>query len=190
MVPLDRAGDPAAVRAVRETLVDSPELVVQRSDSVPTGQGTIALLVSTEFTVGAQELQALPDVQVVASTATGYDHLDLAAISAAGAWATHCAGYCDEEVAEHALALAIALLTGITMLDRSVRKGSWDHLAGHSRRVAGAVLGVVGLGRIGLEVARRADALGMHTLATDPLTSDEKATGVALVSLEKAAGDV
>jgi D-3-phosphoglycerate dehydrogenase / 2-oxoglutarate reductase len=182
VVLLDRAGDPAAVRG---TLADSPGVVVARSDSLPTGAGIVALLVSTEFTVGAQELQALPDVQLVASTATGYDQLDLAAISAAGVWATHCVGYCDEEVAEHALALAIDLLTGITMLDRSVRNGSWDHLAGHSRRVAGAVLGIVGLGRIGTELARRANALGMRVLAADPLMSDAQATGVALVSLKQ-----
>jgi D-3-phosphoglycerate dehydrogenase / 2-oxoglutarate reductase len=121
VVLLDRAGDSATVR---ETLAGSPGVVVARSDSLPTGPGIVALLVSTEFTVGAQELRSLPDVQAVASTATGYDHLDLAAISAAGAWATRCVGYCDEEVAEHALAFAIDLLTGITTLDRSVRTGA------------------------------------------------------------------
>ncbi len=64
---------------------------------------------------------------MVAATSAGYDHLDLDAIAAAGAWATHCPGYCDEEVAEHAIALALDLLRGVTLLDRSVHDGAWNH---------------------------------------------------------------
>ena len=121
-----------------------------------------------EIPVGAAELERLPDLRIAAAPATGFDHLDLEAIAAAGVWATHCPGYCDEEVAEHAIAFALDLLRGLTLLDRSVRGGEWNEFAVQPRRVAGATLGIVGLGRIGRQVAWRAAGLGMRVIAHDP----------------------
>jgi D-3-phosphoglycerate dehydrogenase len=143
----------------------------------------VAVLVPPEVPVGASELEALPDVRIVAATSTGFDHLDLAAIASAGAWATHCPGYCDEEVAEHAIAFSLDLLRGTTLLDRSVRAGHWNELVLEPRRVAGSVMGIVGMGRIGRQVAARAQALGMHVLGHDPFVDPDQAAGTELVEL-------
>jgi len=126
----------------------------------------------------------VPAVRIVAATATGYDHLALAEIAAVGAWATHCPGYCDVEVAEHAIAFALDLLRGVTLLDRAVHAGRYDYLEAPGRRVSGAVLGIVGLGRIGREVAWRAAALGMRVLAADPLVDPAQASPAELVELD------
>jgi D-3-phosphoglycerate dehydrogenase len=177
VVLVDPAGELAAVG---QALAGSGEIALERADSIPSGHGIVGLLVAPEWHVGARQLQGLPDVRVIAATSTGYDHLDLEAIAAAGAWATHCPGYCDEEVAEHAIAFSLDLLRGITLLDRAVHAGDWDHRLAAPRRVAGAVLGIIGLGRIGRRVSERAIALGMRVLACDPAVS---ATGQAQVEL-------
>lgn len=180
VVLLDPVGETGPVK---DALAGHSEVTVEQTRRLPTGRDVVALLVGPEVAIGGPQLAQLPGVRIVASTATGYDNLDLEAIAAAGAWATHCPGYCDEEVAEHTLAFALSLLRGVTLLDRSVRAGRWSYRDAEPRRVAGAVLGIVGLGRIGREVAWRAEALGMRVIACDPLITAAEAGEVELVSL-------
>jgi D-3-phosphoglycerate dehydrogenase len=189
VVLIDEVGD---LEAARGALSGHSDVTVERATQLPSGDDIVGVLVGTEVPVGPGELAALPSVRIVAATATGYDHLDLEAIAAAGAWATHCPGYCDDEVAEHALAFALDLLRGVTLLDRSVHAGRYDHLDAPGRRVSGSVLGVVGLGRIGRAVAWRAHALGMRVLAADPLLDPALAGPAEVVELDVllAAADV
>jgi D-3-phosphoglycerate dehydrogenase len=189
VVLVDEVGD---IEASRAALAAHPQITVERADRLPEGDDVVGVLVGTEIPVGAPQLAPLPALRVVAATATGYDHLDLEAIAAAGAWATHCPGYCDDEVAETAIAFALDLLRGVTLLDRSVHAGRYDHLEAPGRRIAGSVLGIVGLGRIGRAVAWRGHALGMRVLAADPVADPAGAAPAELVELEEllAAADV
>jgi D-3-phosphoglycerate dehydrogenase len=178
----DPYGDIGTVAAALAGIAD---VRVEQAQQLPASPGIVAVLVPPELPVGTAELRKLPDLRIVAATATGYDHLDLDAIAAAGVWATYCSGYCDEEVAEHAIAFALDLLRGVTFLDRSVRAGEWDYRIAPPRRVTGAVLGIVGLGRIGREVAARARALQMRVIAADPAVPDASSLGVAMMPLQE-----
>lgn len=157
----------SAARALREA-----DVIVESAER-PAGDDVVGLLVCPSVQVGRAELERLPRLEAVATNSTGFDHLDVDALAAAGVWCSNVAGYCTAEVAEHTMALVHALLRGIVGLDRAVRGGVWDLAAQPPRRVAGARLGVVGFGRIGRAVAQRALALGMEVDAHDPYVPAE-----------------
>jgi len=131
--------------------------------------------------VTAAHVAALPALRVVAAAAAGYDHLDVAALTAAGVTVAHAPGYCDVEVADHALAMTVALLRNLHVGDRYVRDGGWSSRAVGAKRVTGSVLGVVGLGRTGALVARRAAALGLRVVAWAPRTQPARARDLGAV---------
>jgi D-3-phosphoglycerate dehydrogenase len=148
-------------------------IACEQHATVPSGAGIVGLIIGPDHLLDPSAVAALPDLRCVSTPSTGYDHLALAAISAAGAYATHVASYCDDEVADHAIAMVVDLLRGVTLLDRDVRAGGWDFTVAHPRRIAGTMLGIVGMGRIGSAVAARATALGMRVVAYDPLLAGD-----------------
>jgi len=145
-------------------------------DAPPAGDDVVGL-VAWERPVGDAELGRLPRLRVVVAPSVGFDHIDLdAARRHGGTWVCHVPDYCVEEMADSALALVLALLRGVVALDRDVRAGGWDAgAAGPLRRIRGTRLGVVGLGRIGTALARRAAAVGLEVWGSDPAVRPEAA---------------
>ncbi|MGH8988481.1 MAG: NAD(P)-dependent oxidoreductase [Acidimicrobiales bacterium] len=141
--------------------------VVRSEARIPTGRGIAALLAGPGAEVSGSALDQLPDLRVVVVTSMGWDHVDTEAAASRGVRVVGVEPYCVDEVAEHALALVLNLLRGVSSLDAAIRAGSWDH-APMGRSVRGASLGIVGLGRIGSALAWRAAALGMNVSAFDP----------------------
>jgi D-3-phosphoglycerate dehydrogenase / 2-oxoglutarate reductase len=135
----------------------------------------VALLVGTEVRVEAADLERLPSLRVVATCSVGFDHIALEESGRRGVWVCNVPDYCVEEVADHTIALVLALLRGVVELDRDVRAGGWNHAAaGTLRRFAGTRLGVVGFGRTGQAVAARGLALGVEVWAADPAVPAER----------------
>jgi D-3-phosphoglycerate dehydrogenase / 2-oxoglutarate reductase len=155
-------------------------------ESAPPWSGDdVAALLSFE-PVSGDDLARLPELRVIATPSVGFDHVDVAAATARGVWVCNVPDYCVDEMADHALALLLALVRGVVELDRSVRAGAWDYEAsGPLRRVRDVRLGIVGLGRIGRAVAERALALGMEVSAHDPFLADHEiaATGARPLTL-------
>ncbi|HEY0389699.1 MAG TPA: NAD(P)-dependent oxidoreductase [Gaiellales bacterium] len=134
------------------------------------GPGVAGLLVSPDAPVGAGDIARMPDLRVIATASTGTDHIDLDAAAERGIAVHHVAGYCTEEVADHALALLVAGRRGLIQQDRSVQAGEWDYLAaGMPHRLAGTLVAVIGWGRIGRRFGEKAAALEMHVRWWDPL---------------------
>ena len=181
-------GDPGfRVERVRE-LLDGLELDVVAGDEPWAGDDVVALLIGTDVRVEAEDLARLPALRVVASCSVGYDHVAYEEAERRGVWVCNVPDYCVEEVADHSLALLLALLRGIVELDRSVRAGAWDSAsAGELRRLRGTRLGVIGLGRTGRALAERASALGFEVWATDPAVPPEAiaAAGAKAASLDE-----
>ncbi len=138
--------------------------------------------------VTAEDIARLPELRVIATPSVGFDHLDVEAATSRGVWVCNVPDYCVDEMADHALALLLALVRGVVELDRSVRDGKWDYAsAGPLRRIADIRLGIVGFGRIGRALAARALALGIDVVSHDPMVSDDelRAAGVRPAPLDE-----
>jgi D-3-phosphoglycerate dehydrogenase / 2-oxoglutarate reductase len=138
--------------------------------------------------VTATDLAALAALRVISTPSVGLDHVDVEEATRRGVWVCNVPDYCVEEMADHALALLLALVRGVVELDRSVRDGAWSYeAAGALLRASDVRLGVVGFGRIGRAVAERGRALGMELSAHDPLLSDDdiSSTGIRPLALDE-----
>jgi D-3-phosphoglycerate dehydrogenase len=178
--------DPSFERELVQGDLVGLDVVVETSSPPWSGDDVVGLLSFEPVT--ADDLAALPKVRVVATPSVGFDHVDVEAATARGVWVCNVPDYCIEEMADHSIALLLALARGVVELDRSVREGGWDHrAAGRLGRLADVRLGIVGYGRIGRAVAARALALGMNVVAFDPLLEPDAiaSTGVQPASLEE-----
>jgi len=125
---------------------------------------------------------AAASLKIVARWGVGYDRVDLAAATQNGIVVTYTPGLLDEAVADYTFALLLALARGICESARSVQEGGWKRILGAD--VAGKTLGVIGCGRIGQAVARRARGFNMRVLAYGPRARPEaEALGAQFVSL-------
>jgi glyoxylate reductase len=150
----------------------------------------VEVLVEAVVAVGPDELDLLPDLRLVANYGVGYDRVDIPACRDRGVVVTNTPGVLDAAVADLTLALILACRRHLVQSDQFVREGCWQRgwarpeLLG--RDLAGSILGLIGMGRIGSEVARRAAAFGMrvvHHRRSDGLPLDELLGAADIVSL-------
>ena len=113
-------------------------------------------------------LAALPAVEIVSIMGVGYDDVDVAAAKARAVIVTHTPGVLDDDVADLAIALAINVAREIPRAERYLRAGRWkaEGPPPLATKFSGARMGIVGMGRIGRAIARRAEAFGMRIAYT------------------------
>ncbi len=146
-------------------------------------RGAEALIAGGEFlTQGV--INALPDLRVIARLGVGYDRVDIAAATSRSIPVTITPTANHEAVAEHAIALLMAVAKSIVFGDGQARAGLWPRF--ETEPIRGKTIGILGLGRIGRSTATRAAALGMQVIATelDPDTAFVRDHNIELVGFD------
>ncbi|MEK7475693.1 MAG: phosphoglycerate dehydrogenase [Candidatus Coatesbacteria bacterium] len=145
-----------------------------------------ALVVRSETKVTADVMPDGGRLKVVGRAGVGVDNVDVPAATRRGILVMNAPQGNTIAAAEHALALLMALMRNIPAAHASLKSGEWKRSKFVGHELYGKVLGVVGLGRIGGEVAKRARAFGMSVLGSDPLITVERARdlGVELIDLK------
>ncbi len=120
-----------------------------------------------ETKVGAELINALPALKLISIMGVGYDGVDVAAAKARGVTVTHTPNVLNDDVADTAIGLMLGAARQLPASDRYVRSGAWLNGAMPlARKMSGARLGLVGMGRIGQAIAHRALAFGMSVAYT------------------------
>jgi phosphoglycerate dehydrogenase-like enzyme len=179
--------DPAIERLRRRVPVDvhTEKLPLERVRAYPI---LIALRERTRF--DTEFFGALPELELIAQTGNHAYHVDMDAATKAGVLVgmassdMEAMGTIAQSTIELTFGLMLAVLRRIPQTDQAMRRGEWPSFAG--RTLAGKKLGILGLGRIGREIARLAQAFGMQVLAWGPTLNAERAarSGVTFLELE------
>src|SRR5262250_1510319 len=163
------------------------KVVVTTKDTIgPELADTDALIVRSATRVTADLLAKAPKLRAVGRAGVGVDNIDLEEATRRGVLVMSTPGGNAVSVAEHTFALLLALARQVPKLDSALREGRWEK-SSSGTEVRGKTLGLIGLGRIGSEVASRAEAFDMRILAYDPYISESaaKELQVELVPLDK-----
>jgi D-3-phosphoglycerate dehydrogenase len=146
-----------------------------------------ALVVRSAVQVDAALLEHARGLRVIGRAGVGVDNIDLDAATRRGIAVLNTPGANAVAVAEHTLGLMLALARHLPRADQATRAGTWEKKSLEGTELRGKTLGIIGLGRIGIEVARRARACQMEIIAHDPFVSAAQArdSGIALVELDE-----
>jgi D-3-phosphoglycerate dehydrogenase / 2-oxoglutarate reductase len=168
-----------------------PELRMSKSvaaaDILAVAQDADAILV-TYAKLPGELLRQLKRCKVIGRFGLGVDNIDTKAAAELGIVVTYVPDYCMHEVSDHAMALLLALARKIPYSNKLVQAGRWEMPAvAPLRRLAGQVLGLIGLGNIPRALAPKAKAFGLTVIAHDPYAAKDvfASCGVAAVSLEE-----
>jgi D-3-phosphoglycerate dehydrogenase len=146
-----------------------------------------ALVVRSQTKVTSEMIEAARSLRVIGRAGTGVDNVDVEAATRAGIVVMNVPGGNTLSAAEHTFSLMLALARRIPQADRSMAAGRWERGKFLGTELSGKTLGVLGMGRIGREVARRAKAFGMEVVAFDPFLPEEMMgkIGVQFLSLDE-----
>jgi D-3-phosphoglycerate dehydrogenase len=133
-----------------------------------------AIVVRSATRLDAELIDRGRRLRVIGRAGVGVDNVDVDAATRRGIVVANAAESTVDSAAEHAIALLLALARNIPQAHAAVSAGTWDRARFTGIELAGKTLGVVGLGRIGREVARRGSGLGMHVVAYDPYVAADR----------------
>jgi D-3-phosphoglycerate dehydrogenase / 2-oxoglutarate reductase len=178
---------PSAVNVLREPgwIVVTPD---QLNGNLPQAlEDADALLVRSAVQVNAALLANASKLRVIGRAGVGVDNIEMDPATRKGIAVMNTPGANAVAVAEHTLGLMLVMARFLARANESMHAGKWDKKSLQGTELRGKTLGIVGLGKIGLEVAKRARAFGMELIGHDPFVSAAiaKDGGIRLASLEE-----
>ena len=178
--------DPVSPKGIA-LLQERPEFEVvvlpkrlSEEELLPVAQDVVALVVRSETKVTSRVIEAAAKLRVVGRAGVGVDNVDVEAATQHGVVVMNTPGGNTISTAELSFALLLALARKVPQAHASMLAGKWDRKQFQGAELAGKTLGVLGLGRIGSEVARRALAFGMKVLAYDPFLTEARARALGI----------
>jgi D-3-phosphoglycerate dehydrogenase len=144
------------------------------------------IIVRSATKVTARVLENAPKLKVVGRAGVGVDNIDITAATTRGILVVNAPGVNTIAAAEHTIAMMMSMARKIPQANASLKAGKWDKKSYMGVEVRDKVLGVIGLGRIGSAVAKRAQGLEMKVVAYDPYITEENAglLGIKLLPLD------
>ena len=145
------------------------------------------LIVRSDTQVTPDLIELMDNMEVIGRAGAGVDNINLEAATRKGIIVMNTPGGNTVSTAEHTMALMLSMCRNIAQANQSLRAGKWDRKKYKGTELQGKTLGIIGLGKIGREVAIRSKAFGMAVIGFDPVLSEEVATkiGVDLVNLDQ-----
>jgi len=148
------------------------------AELLPIVADAVALVVRSETKVTAKVIAAAPKLRVVGRAGVGVDNVDIEAATQHGTVVMNTPGGNTVTTAELSFAMLLALARKVPQAHATMVAGKWDRKLFQGVELAGKTLGVLGMGRIGTEVAKRAIAFGMRVIAYDPYLTEERAKAI------------
>ncbi len=189
LVPKVLVADPVSQRGVDELAAGGAlEVVVKtglpEAELIQIIPEFSALVVRSQTKVTAKVLEAAKNLKVVGRAGVGVDNVDIDAATKHGVIVMNTPGGNTVSTAEHAFSLLVSIARSIPQADASVKAGRWDRKKYEGVELYDKTLGILGMGRIGSEIARRAIAFGMRVIAYDPYLSVSKARSLQVELIE------
>jgi D-3-phosphoglycerate dehydrogenase / 2-oxoglutarate reductase len=179
--------DPAGIHLLEKTgaITTIVHDKISREKLLELVRETDGIIVRSATTIDKEVIQSAPRLRVVGRAGVGVDNVDIDAATERGVLVMNSPGGSTTTTAEHAIAMLFALARSIPQAYLLLKNGRWEKGRFKGTEITGKTLGVVGLGRIGSEVARKCQAMGMNVLAYDPFINPDTplSSGLALVAL-------
>src|SRR2546427_3522545 len=181
--------DPAGIDIIRATNVIEPIVhdKISRDQLLGLIGDVDGLIVRSGTAVDRELIQNAKRLRVVGRAGVGVDNVDVNAATEHGVLVMNSPGGSTTTTAEHTIAMLFALARNIPQAYETLKDHQWEKSKFKGVELAGKTLGVIGLGRIGSEVARKCQAIGMKVIAYDPYinTDAHLSTGLALVEIDQ-----
>ena len=142
------------------------------AEIIPNYEG---LIVRSQTQVTSNIIAAAPNLKVIARAGVGVDNIDVEAATKHGVIVINAPDGNTISATEHSMAMILSMARNVPQAHQSLKNGKWDRKAYRGTELYNKTLGVIGAGRIGIGVAKRAQSFGMNILAFDPYLSEDKA---------------